>query len=235
MSLIQQIKRAAINHGIYKGEVDDNWEPADRLMFHRLCSRFHGNYTDHPTRANQSKEFLDWLDNYKDSEYSEEPYQHKVVNPGGIDLRQLIPDRQPVNTEGAASKQEIKQRDAMVNENVIKIPQSTTLAPDPKKVVQEENNELSNKESLRSNNPSGSETDNIDTALSRQAENEQAQSKDLGSSNESSTGSSQESNVSKETREPASALEPVRSSKPASIVANKPAPITGKNSSIKTR
>lgn len=232
MSLIQQIKRAAINHGMYKGTVDDNWEPADRLMFHRLCSRFHGNYTDHPSRNNQNPEFLEWLDKYKDSEYSEERSTHAVINPGGADLRQFIPDRQPVNTEGV-SRQEAKERDARVNENHIKLPtqqQKKDSVPDPAKVVEEEKkNELSNQSSLRSSDENGSETDSQSSSEQSNSEDGQNQTKDLDNreQNASNSGDQEKANSGAQT-EPAKTAKPSGSNKPAPFVKNS-------NNTIKTR
>jgi hypothetical protein len=239
MSLVQQIKRAAINHGIYKGNVDDNWEPADRLMYHRLCTRFHGHYSDHPSRANQSKTFLEWLDKYKDPEYSEDPYVHSVVNPGGIDLRQLIPDRQTVNTEGV-SRQEAKARDAMVNENAIKLPPppKKVLIPDPKDVVkQEANNELSDKNSLQSSSEAGNETGNNESGNddSAKSDNGQNSSQELVSTEQKSDAGSGEQ---EKTADPAGNTSPPReAAKPAKLIpSNKPAPIvSGDKNTIKTR
>jgi len=132
MSIVINAKRAARDHGLYNGETDSlNWEPSHVIMWNRLCNTFGGYFTREPSRLYQTPSFLEFLDKYNDSEYTknndskaEKDEPVKLPHGGGADLRGLIPPQQPVNTEGAATKKEVAERNKQVNENVVTLPES---------------------------------------------------------------------------------------------------------------
>jgi hypothetical protein len=225
---------------MYKGNIDDNWEPADRLMYHRLCTRFHGHYTDYPSRANQSQTFLDWLDKYKDPEYHEERSTNSVIGSGGVDLRQFLPDRQPVNTEGA-SKQEARARDAAVNGNARAL-QTPLKAPEPVKPIEQEaksedKNELPGEESVQSNSESRDETNSngSNDSSASESNNGQDSTKELANTEQNSNaGSGTQETPTNPPRNTSPQTETARNAKP--VKSGKPAPfVTGGGNSIKTR
>lgn len=95
MSLIQRIKLAARDHGMYMFEIDDNWGPIEKQMYYALCNKFEGEYSDFPTTNGQKPEFLEFLDRYKDSEYTH-PKPEPTPVKSGVDLRQFMPDPFPI-------------------------------------------------------------------------------------------------------------------------------------------
>lgn len=173
MSIIIQAKRAGKDNRFFKGETEDlNWEPSHFIMWNRICNKFGGVYTPYPTRAYQTDSFLEFLDRYKDSEYTiandeSEPTPQEVKNPGGHDLRAFLPDRRVVNTEDL-SKEDARKKDAALNQNAIKLPPTlqkpkhppANKIPDPKKVSE---NERSTQESTGNSNNQDATAETGDT------------------------------------------------------------------------
>lgn len=205
MSLILQIKRAAKDKGLYRGDIDDmNWEPSHVVMYNSFCNRFGGHFTSIPTRVNQTPEFLEFIDNYKDTEYTEGvTEQPRQID--GARLKDFVPDPLPVRKEGAANNEEIKQRQEMVNGNVVKVANKPPAPPEPTKVAENEAAKDNKENATDSGNTDANKEDTNKEASSDSVETKDASSDSsktsLDSERKSETESSSRSAVSTDSKE----------------------------------
>jgi hypothetical protein len=262
MSLVQQIKRAAKDHNMYNGPIDDNWEPSDNVMFIRFCGAFGLHYTNPPSRSNQDAKLLDWLDNYKQEDYTDgKAFSSEIINPGGVNVKQFMPDKQPVNIKGPGDKDtprpEIVKRQEAVNGNAtVKIPEAMQppkpgAMPDPKKVVAEEikkdveesnkkavedaskANELQNTETLRSDDKPEDQSSNNESAGSSDNTKESNESKSVPEVDATKQTSIPESGSNDEKTPPVATAAPAP--RTSLLPRGKPAPTVVPTNTIKTR
>jgi hypothetical protein len=123
MTYRSKVKRAMFDKNLYNGSTtNDEWGLRETLAYSNFCDRFGGHFTAEPSSMHQSPEFMKLVDSYEDLDYATRDVEVDTEDKpkAGVDLRQFVPERQPINTEGL-SKEEIKQADAVLNENAIRL------------------------------------------------------------------------------------------------------------------
>jgi len=147
--LILKVKKAMTDVGYYRGVIDENWEPSDSLAWLSFCNRFGGFYTPEPAYHLQDQDFKNMIDSIDVSEYTIPKVQ---IASSGMDVRQLIPEKQSLGDTEGLSKEQIRRIDSMVNENVVKpgdsfLPTKPASKVTPEDVVRMER--LYNKDSVK--------------------------------------------------------------------------------------
>lgn len=158
MTFALRVKRAMIdNLDGFNEPADANWGQTETNAYSYFCNKFGGSFSNYPSRADQSEDFLNFIDNYEDEEYTNREVKEVEAPKPTNSLSGFVPDRQPIPKEGDVETR--KQLNSLLNENAnIKPLPPKEKATEPSKTTENKDKEEETEKSKETENGQSNNT-----------------------------------------------------------------------------